>query len=146
MQWANEHSHGRVTVRALDPQAERALQDWLERARQARIDVDELATIDAAYEAYVEQVRATPPDRRGDPTVRLTTIAMAMGEHLRARSALTWSVAEDSEGTDLALRSPTGNGVLFPIDPVADAWSRQQRGWLTGFVEGVLAELRADAP
>ncbi len=144
MQWANEHSHGRVTVRPLDPRSERALRDWLERARQAGIDVSDLASIAAAYDAYVDQVRATPADRRGDPTLRLTTIAMAMGEYLQARSPLTWSVAEDSEGTDLALRSTAGLGVLFPIDPVADAWSRQERGWLPGFVDGVLAELVAD--
>ena len=133
----------RVVVKPLDDAATRALDEWLERARQAGMDPDDLDSIDAAYRRYVDQMMRTPEGRRQDPTQTLTTIAMAMGEHLQRRSVLHWRVAEDAEGTDLALTSVDDTGVLFPIDPVADAWSKQQRDWLSDFVTQVLHELEA---
>ncbi len=142
MQWDNNRGHGHVTVRPLDGRSEQALRDWLERARQAHVDIDDLASIEEAYDRYLAEVMRTPADRRRDPTPTLTTIAIAMGEHLRARSALQWRVAEDAEGVDLALVSGNEMGVLFPIDPVADAWSRQERRWLADFARGVLEQLR----
>lgn len=132
--------HG-VEVRPLDPAGTSALQEWLERARQARIDVDDLDSIDRAYVGYFDQVLRQPADQREDPTPRLTTIAMALGEHLRRHGRLHWRVARDGEGEDLALTSADDTGVLFPLDPVADAWGRQERFWLADFARGVLAEL-----
>lgn len=142
MQWDDKRSHGRVTVRPLDRRGEQALRDWLERARQAHVDVDDLNSIEAAYERYLDEVMRTPADRRRDPTPTLTTIAIAMGEHLCARSALQWRIAADAEGTDLALVSSNEMGVFFPIDPVADAWSRQERRWLAEFARGVLEQMQ----
>ncbi|WP_186526259.1 DUF3806 domain-containing protein [Leekyejoonella antrihumi] len=133
----------RVVIDPLDDAAVKALHEWLERARQAAIDPDELASIDAAYARYFDQVLRTPADHRQDPTQTLTTIAMAMGEHLQRHSALHWRVVKDAEGTDLALASADDTGVLFPVDPVADAWSKQQRDWLADFVTEVLSELEA---
>jgi len=130
-----------ITVRPLDRQAQRALTGWLGDARAAGIDIDDVESIGAAYDDYVHEVFLTPAAERPDPTSKLTMIAMAMGEHLRRNSTLQWRVAGDAQGTDLALASADDLGVLYPIDPVAQAWSQRQRGWLPVFVRELMRNI-----
>lgn len=130
-----------ITIRPLDRQAQRALTGWLGDAQVAGIDIDDLESIGAAYDDYVHQVLLLPAAERPDPTPTLTTIAMAMGEHLQRNSSLQWRVAGDAQGTDLALASADDLGVLYPIDPVAQAWSGRQRGWLPVFARELLRQI-----
>lgn len=130
-----------ITVRPLDRNAQRALTGWLGDAQAAGIDLDDLDSIGAAYDDYVHEMLLTPAAERRDPTPTLTMIAMAMGEHLRRNSTLQWRVAGDAQGTDLALASADDLGVLYPIDPVAQAWSQRQRGWLPVFVRELMRSI-----
>lgn len=132
-----------ITVRPLDRTAQRALTGWLGDAQAAGIDVDDLDSIGTAYDDYVHEVLLTPADQRPDPTPTLTMIAMAMGEYLQRNSTLQWRVAGDAQGTDLALTSADDLGVLYPIDPVAQAWSQRQRGWLPVFVRELMRNIGA---
>ncbi|NNG40521.1 DUF3806 domain-containing protein [Flexivirga sp. ID2601S] len=134
---------GEVTVRPLDRAAQRALTGWLGDARAAGIDIDDPASISTAFDDYVDQVLLTPAAERVDPTPTLTMIGMAMGEHLQRNSSLQWRIVSDPKGTDLALASADDLGILYPIDPVAEAWTARERGWLPGFVAEVLGQLRA---
>lgn len=131
-----------ITVRPLDRSAHRALTGWLGDARAAGVDVDDLDSIGATYDAYVDEILLTPADDRPDPTPTLTMIAMAMGEHLQRNSSLQWRIAGDAQGTDLALASADDLGVLYPIDPVAQAWSQRQRGWLPVFVRELIRSIQ----
>jgi hypothetical protein len=133
-----------ITIRPLDRAAQRALAGWLGDARAAGVDVADLDSIGATYDDYVHQVLLTPAAERVDPTPTLTMIAMAMGEYLQRNSSLQWRVAGDAQGTDLALASADDLGVLYPIDPVAQAWEQRQRGWLPVFARELMRNLEAD--
>ncbi len=130
-----------ITVRPLDRSAQRALAGWLGDAQAAGVDVDDVDSIGAAYDAYVHEVLLTPAADRVDPTPTLTMIAMAMGEYLQRNSNLQWRVAGDAHGSDLALASADDLGVLYPIDPVAQAWSQRQRGWLPVFTRELMRNI-----
>lgn len=134
---------GDITVRPMDRTAQRALTGWLGDAQAAGIDVGDINSIGRAYDDYVHEMLLTPADERTDPTAFLTMIGMALGEYLRRNSGLHWRIVSDAQGTDLALASADDLGVLYPVDPVADAWSAQQRGWLPEFATGVLGQLGA---
>ncbi|RNI20477.1 DUF3806 domain-containing protein [Flexivirga caeni] len=134
-----------ITVRPLDRSAQRALVGWLGDARAAGIDIDDVESIGSAYDAYVNEVLLMPADQRPDPTPKLTMIAMAMGEHLQRNSSLQWRIAGDAKGTDLALASADDLGVLYPIDPIAQAWSQRQRGWLPVFVRELMRSIEGPA-
>ena len=95
-------------------------------------------TLQDAYEKYLDQVLATEPDQREDPTPTLTAIGMALGEHLRRNSDADWRIVTDDQGRDLALASPDESSILFPVDPVAGHWAVQQREWVSGFVVAAL--------
>ncbi|NHN57437.1 DUF3806 domain-containing protein [Calidifontibacter sp. DB0510] len=128
-----------LVIEPLDTTSRIALRGWLSSATRLGIDVGDLDSIEAAYERYLQQVRAQPAAERADPTETLTAIAMALGEHLRRNSTLDWRVVTDAQGRDLAIASPDEIEVLFPIDPVADAWQTQQEGWMRGFVDALLS-------
>ncbi|GGB41333.1 hypothetical protein GCM10011492_35310 [Flexivirga endophytica] len=130
-----------IVVQPLDRKAQRALTGWLGDAQAAGIDVDDLESIGTAYDAYVHEVLLTPAADRVDPTPTLTMIAMAMGEYLQRNSGLQWRVVEDGEGADLALSSADDLGVLYPIDPIAQAWEQRQRGWLPVFARELLKNI-----
>lgn len=130
-----------ITVRPLDRNAQRALTGWLGDAASAGIDVDDVESISTAYDDYVHEVLLMPAAERPDPTPKLTMIAMAMGEHLQRNSSLQWRVAGDDKGTDLALASADDLGVLYPIDPVAQAWEQRQRGWIPVFVRELMRNI-----
>lgn len=130
-----------ITVQPLDRKAQRALTGWLGDAQAAGVDIDDLESIGRTYDDYVDEVLLIPADDRPDPTPRLTMIAMAMGEYLHRNSDLQWRVVEDGQGTDLALSSADDLGVLYPIDPVAQAWSQRQRGWIPVFARELLKNI-----
>ena len=134
-----------ITVQPLDRKAQRALAGWLGDAQAAGVDVDDIDSIGAAYDDYVHDVLLTPAAERVDPTPTLTMIAMAMGEYLRRNSSLQWRVAGDSQGSDLALASADDLGVLYPIDPVAQAWEQRQRGWLPVFTRELMRKIEDPA-
>lgn len=136
-------STGDVTVQPLDRAAHRALSGWLSDAQAAGLDLEDPESIGQAYDDYVHEVLLTPADERTDPTEHLTMIGMAMGEHLQRHSSLQWRVVSDAQGTDLALASEDDLGVLYPVDPVAQAWSARQREWIPAFIADVLGQLQA---
>lgn len=131
-------------VEPLDTHARITLRGWLGDAARLGIDIDSAESIQEAYERYFDEVLATAEDEREDPTARLTTIAMAMGEHFRRNSRVDWALVTDEQGKDLALFVPSDETVLFPIDPIADSWANQEREWLQPFIEAALDMFRAE--
>ena len=128
-----------VTIAAVRTDERRILESWLADAAQQGIDVDDVSSISAAYDAFVERMVALKPSERGDPTEFCTMIGFALGENLQRRTDLEWRVVSDSTGTDLALTTPAEDAVLFPVDPVAAAWEVAEVGWMPQWVENLLA-------
>ncbi|MDQ2851404.1 DUF3806 domain-containing protein [Dermatophilaceae bacterium Sec6.4] len=133
-----------LRIQKLDRTSQRALTGWLADAERAGIDLDDVASIERAYEAHFDAVLDTPETQRADPTQVLTMIGMAMGEYVQRRSDVSWHVVTDTDGSDLALVGADEAGVLFPADLVADNWNAGQRGWLGEFAGHVVAQLGAE--
>lgn len=127
-------------------EAKRALEGFLEDARDAGVDVDDVNSIQHGYDEYLlHQLQAAPADRE-DPTMFCTMIGVAIGEHLARRTELVWRVVTDDEGTDLALSTPAENAILFPSDPVFAAWAEQEDGWVAEWVTNLVESLREQTP
>lgn len=131
-----------LTISALGPDEQRILEAWLSDAAQQGIDVDDVPSISAAFDAFVERMVAAKASERGDPTEFCTMIGFALGENLQRRTSLEWRVVTDENGTDLALATATEDAVLFPVDPVAAAWEVAEVGWMPQWVENLLAGMR----
>lgn len=125
-------------VEKLDTRSQITLREWLGDATRLGIDLDSPDSIERAYERYVDEVLATPQEERVDPTPTLTAIAIAMGEYIRRNSDAQWRIVTDEQGRDLALSTAHETQILFPIDPVADSWAAQARGWLVEFVRAAI--------
>lgn len=134
----NAPDEGAPQVEPLDTQARIVLRGWLGDAARLGIDPELPETLQDAYDKYLDQVLATEPDQREDPTPTLTAIGMALGEHIRRNSDADWRIVTDDQGRDLALASPDESSILFPVDPVAGHWAVQQREWVSGFVAAAL--------
>lgn len=134
-------SVGQIRIGPLNRTAQRALAGWLADAQNAGIDVDDATSIEQAYEEYFVSVQDTPAVERADPTQVLTMIGIAMGEHVQRQTGVSWRVASDDEGPDLALVASDDAGVFFPVDPVADNWNAGQRGWLAIFIADLVLQL-----
>ena len=130
---------GAPEVEPLDTHARIMLRGWLGDAARLGVDPASAETIQRAYASYLDQVLDTEPDQRQDPTPTLTAIAMALGEHLRRNCDADWRIVTDGQGRDLALSSPSGESILFPIDPVAGPWSVQHPEWVLEFVATALS-------
>lgn len=130
-----------IRIGSWDRSAQRALTGWLADAERAGIDLNDPASLEKAYEDYFTEVADTPPAERADPTQVLTMIGIAMGEHVRRRTDVSWRVASDAEGPDLALVADDETGVFFPVDPVAENWNAGHRGWLAAFTEQLVGQL-----
>lgn len=131
-----------ILIARVGQDEQRVLQSWLDDAAQWGVDVNDHRSIGRAYDEYVAAVRATDPEDRDDPTPVCTMIGMAMGEYLVRNSRLQWRVVTDHEGTDLALSTPEENAVLYPSDPVADAWEQQKVQWLPDWVDQLIAGMQ----
>jgi Domain of unknown function (DUF3806) len=130
-----------VTISSVGADEQRILEEWLADAAQHGIDIDDVASISGAFDAYVEKMVLAKASERGDPTTFCTMIGFAMGENLVRRTVLEWRVVTDGQGTDLALATPTEDAILFPVDPVAAAWEVAETGWMPQWVENLLAGL-----
>ena len=83
------------------------------------------------------------PDELG---VLLEVAAVLLGEHLGARHGLAWVSVTDDDGTDLGLRDPLSDAVVFPLSEVGARWNADEAGWMPGYVDALgdqLQEVRA---
>lgn len=121
-----------IQVEPLGPDEQKVLDEWLDDAAAADIAVTAIASVDRAYEDYVEHVLALPKNERDDEEVSsyLAMLGFALGQWLTLNSILEWRVITDDEGRDLGLALPDESSIMFPSDFIADAWNEQRRNWL----------------
>ncbi len=104
------------------------------------VDVDDLTSIGAAYDAACTSRVGTDPDN--DAKHVCEVFAIAIGEHLQRHSTLSWAVVSDMFGTDLGLAGSRSETVVVPHNLVSARWMRRERGWIPGVV-GHLLRLNA---
>lgn len=84
------------------------------------VDVDDLASLAAAFDAAVD---------RGDASV-LPLLAVGVGEHLHRHAELHWAVITDSFGRDLGLQGSRRDLHVVPDSLLSARWMRREKGWL----------------
>ena len=120
-----------------------ALRTWLDQAARANIDVTDVATIDAAYERYLEHVLAQAAPERQDPTEVMAMISFALGQWLANETILEWRVITDDQGRDLGLALPDETSFMFPSDFVSEAWNEARSKWLAEWAVDLRRQLEA---
>lgn len=106
------------------------------------VEVDDLASLGAAYDAALAAWHATPKRRREDDADVTERFAIGIGEHLARHTDLTWSLVRDAFGTDLAVAGGRDDFVVVPANLVTSRWLNGETGWLPGVV-GHLVRVRA---
>ncbi|MEO3938856.1 DUF3806 domain-containing protein [Dermatophilaceae bacterium Soc4.6] len=101
------------------------------------VDVDDLASLGAGFDAAMGEWTATPERRRADEDARREPWVIGLGEHLVRHTDLEWSLVHDAFGTDLAVAGGEDDFVVVPANLVGARWMGGQQGW----VPGVLAHL-----
>lgn len=105
-------------------------------------DLDDARQIRAFYDQAAARWRRINPPERADPRVLINAIGTAFGEHLVRNTSLTWMLAEDEHGTELALFAPRRGTLLYPVKLVADRWMAEEPGdFLTTTADEVLPRL-----
>ena len=108
----------------------------------AGVDIDDSGQLRAHYDRAAVAWRRINPPERDDPRLTVNAIGMAFGEHLVRRTPLRWMLAEDDEGTELALHDPRSRVLVYPALLVTEQWTAEAPGdFLTATIEQVTAKL-----
>lgn len=57
-------------------------------------------------------------------------IGLGLGEHIRRRADMTWVVATDQFGSEVALHRTEGNVLIYPTNMLAKRWVAGEVGAL----------------
>jgi hypothetical protein len=103
--------------------------DWIDAhlglMADSGTDLDDVLQIRSLYERSLAAWRRINPPERDDPNVMINAIGMAYGEHLIRRAPLSWMIAEDEHGTELALYEPRRETLVYPANLVAEHWAAE---------------------
>ncbi|WP_248123945.1 DUF3806 domain-containing protein [Micrococcus lacusdianchii] len=124
-------------------------QQWVDvrraYAEQEGVGHLDLDAVEAFYDGLVSRSEAeeVDPEELG---ALLDVVAVLLGEHLGARHGLQWVSVREEHGTDLGLRDPLSDAVVFPHAVVGAHWNEGTTGWMGGHVDALgeqLQEIRA---
>lgn len=73
-----------------------------------------LEALDATVSSWLRD-----DDSRVDVNTFVNGVAIALGEHVARATGLTWVIATDEHGTDLALHGQPGDVLIYPASSVA---------------------------
>ncbi|GEM_PF-1278484 len=104
----------------------------LARLSALGVDVDDLASLGAAYDAAV--ARHVAGDDAGDRDHAVEAIGVGIGEHLVRHGRMDWALVSDVFGTDLGVVARRGGRAFIPSNIVATRWINGETGWLPGVV------------
>ncbi len=113
-------------------------QRWIVTCCKAAMDwagTDDLPSLEQ-LDDLAERRMAEPENA----AIAIDVIAVAVGEHIRRGSKLTWKVVTDDYGTAIALYRSVGHIVVVPQSIVAKRWPDGQR-FVVSLVTQMLAEL-----
>jgi hypothetical protein len=82
------------------------------------VDAPSLAALDRIWLVLTESLRRTG----SDPNSVINLLGLAFGHHLAAACELSWVVASDEHGTDIALLGQPGEILIYPTNFVAKRW------------------------
>ncbi len=104
----------------------------LERLADQGVDVDDLASLGAAYDDAVARPAAGLD--AGDRDHAVEVIGIGVGEHLVRHGRMDWALVSDVFGTDLGVVARRRGTAVIPANIVATRWINGETGWLPGVV------------
>jgi len=129
---------GRPVVHPLGDDERSRIAAALERADGEGVDVDDLESIGAHYDAAFRRWVEEGGGGQG-PDVIVETYAVAIGEYLARHSAREWAVVTDVFGTDLGLVAARADTVVVPHNLVGARWMRGETGWVPPVVSHLVS-------
>lgn len=109
-----------ITARRLGSADRARIDAALARLAGARVDVDDLDSLGAAFDAALD---------RGDVDV-LPDLAVGVGEYLNRHADLRWAIITDAFGRDLGLEGLRRDLHVVPESLLTARWLRREKGWL----------------
>ncbi len=73
----------------------------------------------------------------GDPNPLIQALGLALGQHLVDHHKLSWCVATDPIGTEVACYGKTGDVLVYPLNLVAKRWQRSEGAFLVALVRSM---------
>lgn len=126
---------GRPLAKPLGEPEQQRIASALDALASRGVDVDDLASIGAAYDAACADRDAAG---QGEGREVCELIGIAIGEHLHRHSTLKWAIVTDPFGTDLGLAAARSEAVVVPHNLVSARWMRWETGWIPRVVEHLL--------
>lgn len=127
-----EHVEGRPVAEPLTDAERGRIADGLAKLAERGVDVDDLQSIGAGFDAARTRWLANPQGE--DAAVIVELLGIAIGEYLVRHSARQWAIVTDVFGTDLGLASSRGDTVIVPHNLIGGRWMRGETGWVPGVV------------
>jgi hypothetical protein len=135
MDVADPSFEGRPVARPLTADEQQRIASALDALAGRGVDVDDLSSIGAAYDASCAAQKGGDP---GEARDACELIGIAIGEHLHRHSTLKWAIVTDTFGTDLGLAAARSETVVVPHNLVSARWMRRETGWIPRVVEHLL--------
>ncbi len=88
-----------------------------------------LGKLDGLWSSWTEALR----ESGDDPNPLINMVGIAFGQHLVDEAGLTWVIATDEHGTELAVHGQANGTLVYPCNLVAKRWQSGE----TDFVERV---------
>ena len=122
-----------------------AERDWVEGnvalVADSGVDLDDADALGRAFDAEAARWFATPVAERADPNALVNAFGLAVGEHLRRTCHLSWVVASDEEGAEIALHRQPHDVLVHPTAMVARRWYHGTEGEVQALVTAVKESL-----
>lgn len=96
-------------------------------------DLPSLERLDASVAAW-----QADGETRIDVNTLVNAVGIAFGAHLAAATGLEWRIAEDDDGTDLALYGRRGDVLIFPANAVAKRIAAGDRAFVKALHDAVV--------
>lgn len=109
-----------ITATGLRAADQERISDGLARLEADGVDVDDLESLGAAFDAALDA---------GDADV-LPVLAIGIGEYLHRHAELRWALVTDSFGQDLGLEGLRRGLHVVPDSLLSARWMRREKGWL----------------
>lgn len=132
----------RPRINAIRDEEQHRIDAGLSALSAEGVDVDDLGSLGAAYDAALAAWHGTSKRHREEDAVVTERFAIGIGEHLARHTDLRWSLVRDAFGTDLAVAGGRDEFVVVPANLVTARWFNGESGWLPGVV-GHLVRVRA---
>lgn len=97
-----------------------------------------LASLDAAVAAWFDD----EADDRPDVNDLVNAVAVAFGHHLAKAADLSWVLATDERGSEIALHRTAGDVLIYPTNLVAKRIVDDERGFIQPLYDQLAARTR----